>query len=145
MTARLRLRPSTVPETELHASVAQALDLLLLPPAVWCTYPAGHIQLPPAAAAKLARLGLKRGLPDILIFHDGAHGIELKTGDGTLSKTRTVRTRRGALRVLEGQSDVFPRLEAAGMRIAVCRDVRSVLEALTGWGIPVRTFTVAAA
>jgi hypothetical protein len=114
------------------------LDLMLRPPAVWTTFPAGNVQLPKHAAAKLTRLGLKRGFPDILVVCGGVFGIELKRKGGVLSKTRIVRTRRGAMRVLDGQADVFPRLEAAGMPIAVCHDKDEVLAALAAWRLPVR-------
>ncbi|MGA9874535.1 MAG: hypothetical protein WBQ21_01875 [Solirubrobacteraceae bacterium] len=135
------------PEDELHEAVARALDILVMPPAEWTTFPAGHAKLPPAVAAKLARLGLKRGIPDILVWHDGRScGIELKRPGGVLSKTRMVRTkRRGALRLVEGQADVFPRLVAAGMRIAVCRSVDEVLAALRGWGVPLRPYVMTVA
>jgi hypothetical protein len=36
-----------VAEDDLHAAVARALDLLLLPPAEWTTFPAGSVPLPP--------------------------------------------------------------------------------------------------
>ena len=98
-----RLTSPIVPEDELHASVASLLRKLLLPPARWTTFPAGNVPLPPQYAAKLARLGLQRGWPDILVLHDARiYGIELKRRGGGLSKTRTVLTRSGAQRVLEG-------------------------------------------
>jgi hypothetical protein len=51
----------------------------LMPLAMWTAFPAGHVRLPPHAAAKPARLGLKRGWPDVLILHAGRlHGLELK-------------------------------------------------------------------
>ena len=43
-----------------------------------------------------------------------------------------------ALRQLDGQVDVFPRLIRAGMQIAVCRSIPEVLAALAGWGVPTR-------
>jgi hypothetical protein len=49
-----------------------------------------------------------------------------------------VRTRSGASRVLDGQVDVFPRLVAAGMLIAVCRSVDEVLATLATWQVPLR-------
>ena len=126
-------------EDVLHASVADALDKLLLPPACWTTFPAGSVPLPPRFAAKLARLGLKRGWPDIQIIHAGhIYGIELKRRGGRLSRTRLVRTRRGALRELAGQEDVFPRLEAAGMTIGICTTLPQVLATLTAWDVPLR-------
>lgn len=137
--ATVRLSSPVPVEADLQADVARALDFLLLPPAQWTTFPAGHVQLPKAAAARLSRMGLKRGWPDVLVLHDGTlHGIELKRPGGRLSKTRTVRTKRGTLRVLDGQQDTFPRLEAAGMKITVCETVEGVLAALEGWGIPMR-------
>jgi hypothetical protein len=127
------------PEDDLHLAVAQALDVLLLPPAMWTTFPAGHVPLPPAFAVKLARLGLKPNWPDVLVLHRGTlHGIELKRRGEGLSIARWVRTRRGAPRFVEGQRETFPRLEAAGMTIAVCETVVAVLDALAAWGVPLR-------
>jgi hypothetical protein len=125
-------------EDALHCAVANLLDVMLLPPARWTTFPAGNVKLPPAAAAKLYRMGLKRGWPDILVVHtERIFGIELKTPTGTLSYSRIVRSRRGGPRFIEGQRDVFPLLREAGMRIAVCRSPDQVLSALCAWGIPV--------
>jgi hypothetical protein len=124
---------------DLQASVADALKLLLLPPTMWTPLPIGHVQLTPAQAARMARIGVQRGWPDILVFHVCCYGIELKRRGGKLSKTRTVRTRRGSLRVLEGQEDVFPRLLDAGIaEIATCDSLEGVLAALQTWGIPLR-------
>jgi hypothetical protein len=141
--AAFRLRPPPPPfEDELQEAVAKSLTFLLLPPAVWFAMPVGHLKLTPAQAARLTRIGVRRGLPDImLIYNAKPYGIELKRGSASLSVTRTVRTKRGGLRVLEGQQDVFPRLAAAGMQIAVCRSVDQVLYAIRRWGIPLRPFT----
>jgi hypothetical protein len=138
MPLRFRLTEPIAPETALHEAVAKALDHLLLPPAVWTTFPAGSVPLPPQFAVKLYRMGLKRGIPDILVWHRTAYGIELKKPGETLSISRTIRNRRGQLRYVEGQRDMFPKLEAAGMRIAVCRNVTEVLHALADWQIPLR-------
>jgi hypothetical protein len=133
-----RLLAPMIAEDDLHFTAAQLLDRVVAPPAMWTCFPAGNVPLPPQYATKLARMGLKRGFPDLLIFHEWAHGIELKRTDGKLSKTRTVRTKKGALRVLEGQEDVFPRLIAAGMQIEVCRSPEEIMAALRRWGIPLR-------
>jgi hypothetical protein len=140
VTARpFRLTAPVVPETDLHEAVAEALWRLLLPPAMWTTFPAGAVPLPPQFAAKLARMGLARGWPDILLVHQGIFGIELKRDGSGLSRSRTVTTRRGGLRVLEGQADVFPKLILAGfVDIAVCRSVEAVLSQLAEWRVPVR-------
>ena len=135
---RFKLTAPIPPETDLHEAVAKALDLLLKPPARWTTFPAGHIPLPVQWAAKLARLGLKRNWPDVLILHGVLHGIELKKPGGQLSRARFVRNKRGTLRYIEGQREEFPRLEAAGMRIATCSSVAEVFAALDNWQIPTR-------
>jgi hypothetical protein len=136
---RFRLTAPEPLEVDIHAGCADALDRLLMPPAFWFTYPAGVVQLSPQQAARYSRLGLKRGLPDIFILHDGAWGVELKRRGGTLSKTRVVRTRRGSPRILAGQEEVFPLLLAAGVQgIAVCRSVDEMLATLHRWGIPLR-------
>ena len=137
---RLVLRAPVAAETELHEAVASALDTLLMRPAQWGTYPAGSVPLPPQFAAKLQRMGLKRGWPDLLLFYRGrCFGIELKReGSGRLSQTRMVRRANGSLRVLDGQEEVFDRLGAAGMTIAVCTSVPEVVAQCRAWGLPVR-------
>jgi hypothetical protein len=137
--APFRLTSPVIPEQELHESVAALCRQLVAPPAVWAFYPAGGVQLAPFQAAKLARMGLQRGWPDFLFLHDGKlRGIELKANKGKLSKTRIGRTRSGAPRILEGQDEVFPRLEAAGMTIEIARSVDEVLSQLAAWGVPLR-------
>jgi hypothetical protein len=139
MTARFRLTAPAPSERDIHASCARALDLLLQPPALWWTYPAGAAQLSPQQQAAYSRIGLKRGLPDIMILHGGLYGIELKRRGGRVSKTKIVHTRRGTPRELLGQEDMFPRLIAAGMKeIAIAHSVDEVLGHLTRWGVPLR-------
>lgn len=138
MSRPFRLTAPIAPEDDLHEQVADALDRLLRPPATWACYPSGHIKLTGQQAAKLSRMGLKRSWPDLLILYGSLHGIELKRQGGKLSKTRTVRTRRGSLRIVEGQADVFPKLESAGMKLATCESLDAVLAQLEAWGIPLR-------
>ena len=138
--ARFKLTAPEPAEREVHKSVARLLDAILLPPVMWHSYPAGASILSPQQAARHIEIGLKRGMPDIWIFHRGVYCIELKRPGGTLSKTRTVRTRRGSPRILEGQEDTFPRLLATGAvtSIAVCYDVPEVIRQLEIWQIPHR-------
>jgi len=138
MAKPFRLTAPKVAENELHEATARLLATVLLPPAMFACYPAGHIQLGGQAAAKLARMGLAQGFPDFLVFCGGHYGIELKAKGGRLSRTITYRTPSGALRTRLGQVEVFPRLRDAGMRIAVCSSLSDVLAALSGWGIPTR-------
>ena len=141
-----RLKPVVPPEDDLHAQFANALSLLAMPDICWTTFPAGNVPLPPQFAAKLARLGLKRGWPDIQLLYDGRlYGIEVKRQGGVLSKTRTVRTKRGGLREVTGQVEQFAKLERAGMRIAICHSVDEMLAQLAAWGLPLRSYRVQAA
>lgn len=134
-----KLAPPIPLERDIHQQCADALDRLLMPPAVWFTYPAGATQLSAAQAARYSRVGLRRGLPDIWVLHDGVYCVELKRPGGQLSKTRIGRTRRGSPRVLVGQVDMFPKLLAAGVKdIAVCHSVAEMLVQLERWGMPLR-------
>jgi hypothetical protein len=133
-----RLTAPVVSELNLQEAVADALNVLLLPPAMWTAFPVGHVKLEPAQAARLSRIGTARGWPDVLVLHERLYGIELKRVGGILSRTRVVRTRSGGSRVLDGQVEVFVRLRDAGMKIAVCHSLEEVLRALGGWGVPLR-------
>jgi hypothetical protein len=133
---------NVVPEQDLHEAFAEALTRILLPPAEWAHYPAGSVPLPPEYAAKLYRMGLKPAWPDFLFVHAGIYGIEMKRVGGVLSKTRMVKTRSGRPRMVEGQSDVFPRLLAAGFTaIEVCSSVEAGLRQLAAWDVPLRRWT----
>jgi hypothetical protein len=136
---RFRLTAPEPSELDLHAAVASTLHTLVLPPAMWWTNPIGHIQLSGAQMARLARIGTKAGLPDIFLLHGGLYGIEIKRHGGSLSKTRIAKARTGALRIVEGQQDVFPRLvEAGAAEVAVVTSLDELLAALGRWGIPLR-------
>jgi len=142
MAARFRLSAPEPAEREIHEAVAHALDVLLLPPAMWACYPAGASALTPQQQARHSRIGLKRGMPDIWILFGRLWLIELKRKGGRLSKTRIVRTKRGGMRVLAGQEATFPMLLGTGAvgGIAICTSVMEVLEQLVEWGVPVRPF-----
>jgi len=141
----LKLTSEIIKEKDLQASVRHALDILLLPPAIWFAMPVGHIKLTKAQAARLTEIGLKRGLPDIFVLHHRLYGVELKRPGGRLSSTRIVRTRRGGLRELVGQRETFPLLEAAGLTIGVCDSLPAVLTFLAACGVPLRLHAEVAA
>jgi len=135
----LKLTAPEPDEDRLHEVVAHMLDILLLPPTQWVTFPAGGYLLTAAAAARLVRLGLKPSWPDLQIIHEGRyHGIELKTRTGRLSRTQLVPTRWGGVREVVGQVERHALLEAAGARVGVARTVDDVLALLAGWNIPTR-------
>lgn len=127
-------------EREVHESVANLLDAILLRPAEWTPYPAGVTQLSAQQQARYSAFGLKRGYPDIMIFYGGVYGIELKRRGQYLSTTRIAHTKRGSPRVLIGQDEMFPRLLATGAwrAISICHSTDDVLERLTRWNIPHR-------
>jgi hypothetical protein len=130
-TARPINLPHSPKESELHVSVAQLLDWILLPPAIWTTFPAGWGKLGKATAGRLYASGLKKGMPDILVFSRAAVGwpkysltnvigIELKVGDNSVSSA---------------QRTMFAQLQAVGIRVHVCRSIEEVVAALDSAGI----------
>jgi hypothetical protein len=99
-------------EIDLHRSVAEFLDWVILPPTVWTTFPAGWGRLGRATAGRLRACGLKEGMPDILVFHHGGTiGIELKTLAGKPSAV---------------QLQMANRLLHAGVPVHICRSINDV-------------------
>ena len=116
--------PHNVKESELHVSVAELLDWILVPPAMFSTFPAGWGKLSKATAGRLYASGMKKGMPDILVFdhyllggdtHPMVIGIELKVGVNSLSSA---------------QRTTFARLLGCGIRTYVCRSLEDVVTAL---------------
>jgi hypothetical protein len=133
------------PEVDLQAAGAEAFDRLLRPPAMWTAIALGHIELTGQQAARLSRIGLKRSWPDHLVLWPGnIVGIEWKTGDGRLSISRIVHTKRGKPRWVEGQRETFPKLKAAGMRIFVCSSVDHALRILQAMECPMLNWEITA-
>ena len=138
--SNFKLTPPEPLERDIHEACANALDALLLPPAMWFTYPAGAAELSPQQMARYSRVGLKRGLPDIWLLYRRVYCVELKRRGGNLSKTYIGRTRRGSPRVYVGQEETFPQLIATGAveAIAVCTSVNEMLAQCCRWKIPLR-------
>lgn len=133
------------PEVDLQAAVADAFSKLLRPPAMWTSLAVGHIELTGQQAARFARIGVRRSWPDmIVLWPQNVVGIELKTGDGRLSISRVVHTKRGKPRWVEGQRETFPKLKAAGMRIFVCSSVDHSLRILRAMECPMVKWEVTA-
>ena len=96
-------------EVDLQAAGEAAFATLIRPPAEFTAFPAGHLKLTGAQAARLTRIGLKRSWPDHLVLYAGKLiGIEWKKPGETLSRSRWVRTKSGRSRWVEGQREVFP-------------------------------------
>src|SRR3954447_24961776 len=87
-------------EDDIHEAIVKAFTVLLLPSCEWTAMPGfGYCQLTGRQVAKLSRMGVHGGWPDFLLVHRGrAFGLEIKKpGEGRLSHTRMVRTKRGTL------------------------------------------------
>jgi hypothetical protein len=119
--------PHNARESELHVSVAELLDWILVPPAMFTTFPAGWGKLSKATAGRLYASGMKKGFPDILVFAPRkVIGIELKVGANAPSSA---------------QRTMFAKLQAVGITVYICRSIDDVVQALDYTGIPHRTVT----
>lgn len=110
-------------EAALHKAVAEYLGWVLKPPFFWTTI--GHGGGGKVRGAHLKGLGLKAGLPDIMVFAPGAKvlGIELKTEIGRQSPE---------------QRQVELQLGACGVDYAICRSVVAVQGVLEHWRADLR-------
>lgn len=109
-------------ESALHRTVADYLGVVLPPSVFWTTFPAGgggRIR-----GALLKRAGLRPGVPDVSLIHGGRSlWIELKTDRGRLSPE---------------QVECHQAIEEAGGRVATCRTLEQVRNALLSWSVPMR-------
>lgn len=111
------------PEQDFHKRVAQLLDTVLIAPAFYTTFPAGGGGK--IRGAILKSMGLKPGMPDLLVFWSDARpdgtrphilGLELKSKTGSLSKE---------------QKAISFAMHANGMHYEVCRGEEDVIRALS--------------
>lgn len=76
-------------EHTLQVHVASYLELASLGQSWWWTSIDHGVNITPTQRKLLAARGVKAGIPDILIVHQGQlHGIELKSPDGEMSKSQ---------------------------------------------------------
>lgn len=114
-------------EETLHRAVADYLRLTLAPETFVTTFPAGGGGR--VRGARLKAMGLKAGMPDLMIWWPGSDGwarclgIELKSAKGRLSPDQ--RATHAALR-------------EAGCLIEVCRSIDDVQRALRAWSVPTK-------
>jgi hypothetical protein len=117
----MKLGPS---ESQLHISVAEFLDWILLPPAMYTTFPAGWGQLGFKTSNQLKRSGLKPGMPDIMVLYDShCFFIELKAGKNTLSPV---------------QREMHSKLRDAGVHVYVAKSIEDVVTVLVHERVPMR-------
>jgi hypothetical protein len=110
-------------ESDLHKSVADLLDWVLVPPAFFTTFPAGWGKLTRRTAGRLNGAGLKPGMPDIFVFPGQGRivGLELKAyGRGTS----------------DVQDTMHAKLKAAGIPVHVCKSIADVIAALAKERVP---------
>src|SRR5262249_14380630 len=128
-TVSLRKQSPAVPvptELDLHRSVAQFLDLALMPPAVWTTFPAGWGKFGLKTAVQLKQSGLKPGMPDILVF-DAYHMI----ANHIYTKVVGLELKKPGEKPSAAQQLMFGRLRACGVAIHVCESIDDVVKALS--------------
>jgi hypothetical protein len=124
-----KIEPPKVSEFQLHRTVAELLDWLLAPPAMYTTFPAGWGKLTKRTAGMLHGSGLKRGMPDILVFYNcpanrpRCIGIELKAKGRSLSAV---------------QRAMAAQLQRVGVKVYVCHDTDEVIDALRRADVPRR-------
>ena len=141
MAARFALTALAAPEDDVQAAIVKALDVLLLPPATFTAIAAtGYSALSGAQAAKFVRMGVRPGFSDLMVLGEGGKilFLEIKAAGGKLSKTRTVRTKKGRAREIVGQTENFARLEAMGFTVRVARTVEQALDHCRDAGIGLR-------
>lgn len=110
------------PEQATHRAVAQYLNAVLPDTVFWTTFPSGGGGR--VRGAQLKALGLKAGVPDVLILHRGrSYFIELKAVHGRLS---------------DAQRACHPRIWEAGAPVGVAKTIDDVRGLLASWDIPTR-------
>ena len=116
------------PEAALHRAVARYLDMALPADCWWSTFPSGGGGK--VRGAQLKAMGLKAGVPDILIMRlpyavtePEVNWIELKAAKGRASVEQQL---------------CHAALERVGCYVAICRSVEDVEETLLGWGFRLR-------
>ena len=113
-------------EDQLKHSIANLLDAILPEDQVlWSHFPAGGYELTPAARARLYRLGLKRGFPDILLCYSLGRilWLEVKTPTGVVSPA---------------QRKVHLGLKKQGHNVVIVRRIEDVIKALMEYNVPFR-------
>lgn len=121
-----KLTPPDPSEDQFQHAIANLLDSILPADQVaWSHFPAGGYFLSPAARARLYRLGLKRGFPDIVICYAPARilWLEVKTLTGVISPAQR------ATHLL---------LRQLGHTVAVVRRIEQVIAVLMEYQVPFR-------
>lgn len=114
-------------EASIQMQVAGWLDKYLAPPAMFTAFPAGGGGYD--RGAKLKSMGLKAGVPDLVIFwRDQVYFIEIKTATGRAS---------------DRQKEMWETIALAlpSCRISECRSLEDVKEAVRMFGLPLKSIS----
>lgn len=123
--------PHLTSEDELHAAIAGYLSWALEPPAWFTCFPAGGGGF--IRGVRLKRLGLKAGVPDILVFRP------LGSGGGGIAALGIELKRPTGGKLLASQRETHPLMLAAGFEIlAEARSLEDVKTFLRHWHFPLR-------
>lgn len=116
-------------EDDLQASIAQLLHLVLPEWIAWSHFPAGGYYLTPAARARLTRLGLTKGFPDLLIClpHGKCLWMEVKSELGRVEYEQRLR---------------HAQLNNLGHPVEVVRCTEDVMLALDKYQVPHKAATL---
>jgi len=121
--ARARRRDSVMPqpsENQIHEAVVEHLRIRGRRDVPWFHVPNGELR-DPGTAAKLQRMGVLAGVPDLLLLIAGRlHGLELKR-------------ERGGRESIEQQA-VHAELRSAGAVVETAYGLDQALEVLESWG-----------
>ncbi|KAB2918496.1 MAG: VRR-NUC domain-containing protein [Hyphomicrobiaceae bacterium] len=110
---------SRMSESEIHHAVVAHLAHRCAANVFWTHIPAGELR-PRGVGGKIKGMGLKPGVPDILLVIGGrAHFLELKKTDGRLS---------------DSQKAAISDLQRAGAAVAVAFGLDAAIAQLEAWG-----------
>lgn len=134
--------PGSKSETSLHWHVAGLLNKHLAEPAWWTTFPAGGGG--EMRGKLLKSLGLKAGVPDILIVNPTQALIMLPSGFPS-NEWREVQLlywielkKLNSGKLSNDQIKCHGKLAMMGCRIAVCDNLADVQKTLSEWQLPYR-------
>ena len=118
-------------ESEIQIQIVELLKTVLKGDVLWTFFPAGEAgggRSGKVRGARLKRMGLQPGWPDLQFLHKGRYfGMEVKTKTGRLS---TAQRRMHSL------------LEEQGVSVAVVRSINDVLERANEWKLLARTTAI---
>ena len=115
-------------ESEIQIQIVELLKRVLKGDVLWTFFPAGEAgggRGGKVRGARLNRMGLQPGWPDLQFLHKGRYfGMEVKTKTGRLSQS---------------QRRMHSLLEEQGVSVAVVRSINDVLERCNEWQLLTRT------